>query len=86
MDPAASKWELLSTKVEVRLRKAAPVAWGGLEAGASSAAAPAIANDAVTPASHPPAYPSSFNRFQSCVMGCLSNLNLWAGMLAAFKL
>ena len=58
--PAESRYELLKTKVEVRLRKAAPATWSSLEA--RSAAAP-VATNVVDPAlAHPPAYPSSSAR------------------------
>ena len=54
--PAESRHELLKTKVEVRLRKAAPATWPKLEAGAAAPVATNFSNPALA---HPPAYPSS---------------------------
>lgn len=48
IDPATSRQELLSSKLELRLAKAEPGHWPDL---CSSAAAP--------PPNHPPAYPTS---------------------------
>jgi suppressor of G2 allele of SKP1 len=72
VDPAASKWELLKTKIEVRLRKADSLHWGDLQrksgtAPASAGKAPTViaaATPAAAPAQEParPAYPSSFKR------------------------
>ena len=63
--PSESRWELLSTKVEVRLKKAAPGLWPRLEeaAGESAGSPPA---DAPAPESRPN-YPSSSRR---CVCMC----------------
>lgn len=61
VDPAASKFEILGTKVEIRLRKAESVHWPGLEAGAGKQPFKTFA----PPPTQAPAYPSSFKR---CVL------------------
>ena len=64
--PAESRYELLKTKVEVRLRKAAAATWPSLEA--RGAAAPVATNIVDPTLSHPPAYPSSSaRRATSCL-------------------
>ena len=64
--PAESRYELLKTKVEVRLRKAKAATWPSLEARGAGAAP--VATNIVDPTlSHPPAYPSSSaRRADSC--------------------
>jgi len=42
IEPAASRVEVLRTKVEVTLKKAAPAAWPGLEAAAAGVAPPSF--------------------------------------------
>ena len=62
---AESKYELLGSKVEVRLRKAEAIKWPTLEASNQKADAYAKQNATVqqpTPPPAKPAYPSSFNR------------------------
>ncbi len=54
--PEQSKHELLKTKLEVRLRKAAPGAWPTLQASGAPQPAASFADTAVA---HPPSYPSS---------------------------
>ncbi len=59
VDPSASKYEILGTKVEIRLRKAEAVQWPSLEAGAGPKPAKTFTP---TPA-QAPAYPTSFKRW-----------------------
>jgi len=54
--PAESKYEFLSTKIEIKMKKAVVgLKWPGLEASAAAAALPTAMASAAAPAAKPPA-------------------------------
>lgn len=59
MVPSESKYELLKTKVEIRLKKAAPISWPTLEKSKKKIAA----NFSDPALEQPPSYPSSFTKY-----------------------
>ena len=65
VDPAASKYELLKRKTEIRLKKSGAIKWPTLEKSNEKADPYAPAPTAAAPpsvAQPKPAYPSSYNR------------------------
>lgn len=61
--PSESKFELLKTKIEIRLKKASVVSWPTLEKSEKKIAA----NFSNTAMEQPPSYPSSFTK---CAPAC----------------
>jgi hypothetical protein len=77
--PSESKYELLKTKVEIRLKKSALLSWPTLERSEKK-----IAANFSDPANQqPPSYPSSFTKCASCPFCLKCSATFSTCMLAA---